>query len=436
MSEQRRDVQQQDQLQERFVRYARVDTASDHDSPSVPSTPKQLDLQRMLADELRSLGTDDVRLTDYGCVLATIPATSVSGAEAPTVALLAHVDTSPDFSGQGVEPMITRNYDGSPIVLPDAPDRVLDQQTAPELAAKVGETIISASGDTLLGADDKAGIAIIMTLAERLLADRSIPHGRLRICFTPDEEVGRGVENLSLEDLDADVAYTLDGEAPGEITFESFSADEAVVTIEGVSIHPGKAKDRLVNALTLAGKLIAALPQHAHTPETTSEREGFIHLSNVEGNAYRAELRFILRAFELDELYGYGEFLRTLVDALARSEPRAHFEVRTRAQYRNMRYWLENDMRPANLAIEAIRRAGMTPKIAPIRGGTDGSQLTERGLPTPNLFAGTHNAHGPLEWVSLEDMVKGVDVCEQLVRLWAEHEQAAGPGAEDETTLG
>ena len=200
------------------------------------------------------------------------------------------------------------------------------------------------------------------------------------------------------------------------------------MTIEGVSIHPGKAKDRLVNALTLAGKLIGALPQHAHTPETSNEREGFIHLSNVEGNAYRVELRFILRAFEMEELNGYGEFLRTLVDALSRSEPRARFGVETRAQYRNMRYWLENDMRPADLATEAIRRVGMTPKVTPIRGGTDGSQLTERGLPTPNLFAGTHNAHGPLEWVSLEDMAKAVDVCEQLVRLWAEQERPGDGG--------
>ena len=424
MSEHSRDEKQErNRIEERFVRYAKVDTASDHDSPSIPSTAKQLDLQRMLKDELDGLGAEDVRLTDYGCILATIPS-SVDG-DVPTVALLAHVDTSPDFSGKGVKPMIIRDYDGSSIALPDAPERVLNEETAPELAEMIGETIICASGTTLLGADDKAGIATIMTLAERLLADRTIPHGRLRICFTPDEEVGRGVENLSLEDLDADVAYTLDGEARGEVTYESFSADEAVVTIEGVSIHPGKAKDRLVNALTLAGKLINALPQHAYTPETSAGREGFIHLSNVEGNANRVELRFILRAFELDELDGYGEFLKTLVDALAQSEPRARFEVRTRAQYRNMRYWLENDMRPADLAVEAIRRAGMTPEITPIRGGTDGSQLTERGLPTPNLFAGTHNAHGPLEWVCLEDMAMGVDVCEQLVRLWAEQARDA-----------
>ncbi|MBN1859211.1 tripeptide aminopeptidase PepT, partial [Candidatus Bipolaricaulota bacterium] len=236
MSERDRNRRQEhDRIEERFVRYVRVDTASDHDSPSIPSTANQLDLQRILAGELRDLGAEDVRLTDYGCVLATIPATVESDDAPPTVALMAHVDTSPDFSGQGVEPLIIRDYDGSPIVLPAAPERILDEESAPELAEKKGETIISASGTTLLGADDKAGVAIIMTLAERLLADRSIPHGRLRICFTPDEEVGRGVENLSLEDLDADVAYTLDGEAPGEITYESFSADEAVVTIEGVS---------------------------------------------------------------------------------------------------------------------------------------------------------------------------------------------------------
>jgi len=403
-------------LEERFVRYAAVDTQSADGMEETPSTQIQLDLQRMLVSELETLGASDIRLTEYGFVIATIPGNVVG---APRLAFLAHVDTALDYAASSVKPVVHRDYDGKPIVLPGDPTKVLDESTAAELKGLIGETIITSDGTTLLGADDKSGVAVIMTLAERLLSDPSIPHGDIRVCFTPDEEIGTGISKLSLEALDADVAYTLDGGEAGEVTYESFSADKALVRITGVSIHPGSAKDRLVNALTLAGKLISLLPQHARTPETTDGKQGFIHLVRMTGNSAEAELHFILRDFERDGLRSHGEALQALVDTVARLEPRAKLSCEISKQYRNMRYWLEEDMRPADLMIEAVRAVGLEPKITPIRGGTDGSQLTERGLPTPNLFAGIHNAHGPLEWTSVKEMEQSLDACSELVRLWA-----------------
>lgn len=403
-------------LEERLVRYASLDTQSADGMSKTPSTDKQLDLQRLLVQELRDLGASDVRLSENGFTMATIPAT-VEGA--PTVAFLAHVDTALDFAADKVMPIVHRNYDGQPIVLPGGPSQVLDDTTAPELKDKVGDTIITSDGTTLLGADDKSGIAIIMTMVEKMLADPTIPHGLIRVCFTPDEEIGTGISKLSLEDLNADVAYTLDGEALGEVTYESFSADKAVVTITGVSIHPGKAKDRLVNALTLAARLVTLLPQDERTPETSDGREGFIHLTRMEGSSFRAELQFILRDFEREGLESHKEVLRDAINTIRKLEPRAHLDIEITKQYRNMRYWLERDMRPAELAIEAVRLAGIEPSSAPIRGGTDGSQLTERGLPTPNLFASIHNAHGPLEWTSVQEMRAALDMCLNLCQLWA-----------------
>jgi tripeptide aminopeptidase len=409
------------EIEERFLRYVQIDTQSAEDSTEIPSTAKQLDLQRMLAGELKALGAEDVVLTDYGCVLATIPAT-VDG-DVPTVAFLAHVDTVPGFSGTGVEPIVHRHYAGGPIALPDATDQVLTVENSPLLEEKLGEDIVTASGATLLGADDKAGVAIVMAMASHLLGNPGIPHGDVRICFTPDEEVGRGVENLALDDLAASAAYTLDGENPGEAVYESFSADKAVVKITGVSIHPGLAKGKLVNALRLAAKLIDMLPQNTRTPDTTEGREGFIHLYRLSGTAAEAELYFILRDFELGGLASHGELLRSACDTLQAGEPRAKVECAITEQYRNMRYWLENDMRPVELMIEAIKRAGIEPVIKPIRGGTDGSRLTQMGLPTPNIFTGMQNVHGPLEWVSLQDMAKAAQVCVNLVQLWAEAER-------------
>jgi len=406
-------------LEDRLVRYARITTQSREGVDQVPSTACQLDLQNVLRDELTSLGAHDVRLTENGFVIATIPPTP-DRRDVPTIAFLAHVDTATDYAAEDVKPIIHREYDGTPITLPGDPTKVLDETTAPELTGNVGTTIITSDGTTLLGADDKSGVAIIMSLAESLLKSPEISHGTIRICFTPDEEVGTGIGSLSLDELDTDVAYTLDGENLGEVTYESFSADKAVVRITGVAIHPGKAKGRLVNALTLAAKLIGLLPQHTRTPETTDEREGFIHLVHMAGTAAEVELHFILRDFELAGLESHALALQAACDAIALLEPRATVDCTVSRQYRNMRYWLEKDLRPANLAVEAVRRAGVTPVLKPIRGGTDGSQLTERGLPTPNLFASIHNAHGPLEWTSVREMEASYTACLELVKLWAE----------------
>ncbi|MEA1871218.1 MAG: peptidase T, partial [Candidatus Bipolaricaulota bacterium] len=410
------------ELEERFLRYVKIDTQSDETSNEAPSTERQLALLRLLKQELDEIGTSDARITDYGCLLATIPPTS-PGSKLPTVALLAHADTAPALSGANVKPIIHRNYDGSPITLPDDPSKTLNEETAPGLSEKHGEDIVTAGGTTLLGADDKAGVAVIMTLASHLLSHPEISHGKIRLCFTPDEEIGRGVDHLTLEDLAADVAYTIDGGALGEVVYESFSADKAVVEITGVSIHPGTAKGKMVNALKLAAQFIEALPQQTRTPETTDGREGFIHPYRISGTAAHVELLFILRDFELDGLKAHGDLIRSVVERLAIAEPRAKIECTITPQYRNMRYWIENEMRPVEVAIEAIKETGIEPIITPIRGGTDGARLTEMGLPTPNLFAGMHNVHGPLEWVSLHDMAKATQVCLNLVCLLAQEPQ-------------
>jgi tripeptide aminopeptidase len=409
-------------LEDRFIRYTRIDTQSRDDTGRFPSTDGQWELLRLLADELRVLGAQDVTLTEWGYVMATVPGIALADG-IPTVALLAHVDTSPDFPAAGVEPIVHRNYGGGPIALPGDPGQVLDESTAPGLSSKIGEDIITADGRTLLGADDKAGVAIIMTLAAQLLADTDRPRAPLRICFTPDEEVGHGVDHLALPDLAANVAYTLDGESAGEIVYETFSADRATVTITGVSIHPGDAKGRMVNALRLAGRLSELLPRDHCTPETTEGREGYIHLHEMHGNAARVQLRILLRDFEATGLEAKGRLVRSLCEQVQQAEPRARVECTIEPQYRNMRTWLENDMRPVRLAEEAIRRVGLQPFSRPTRGGTDGSRLTERGLPTPNLFCGAHNPHGPLEWVSLQDMGRAVETCRHLLQLWSEEGQ-------------
>jgi tripeptide aminopeptidase len=408
-------------LETRFLRYVQIDTQSDESSDAVPSTAIQLDLLRQLVSELEVLGITEIKLTDYGCVMATIPAT-INDDSVPVVAFLAHVDTAPAFNGFGVKPIVHRGYNGQDIILPDDKTQIINHKNSPRLAEKIGEDIVTASGTTLLGADDKAGIAIIMTMADYLLQNPHIPHGKIRICFTPDEEVGRGVVNLKLEELGADVAYTLDGGPKGEVTYETFSADKAIVKITGVSTHPGTAKDHLVNALTLAANLINLLPQETDTPETTSGRQGFIHLYGMTGTAASAQLGFILRDFELDGLQAYGDKIREACRSMQAWEPRAKIECTITPQYRNMRYWLENDMKPVELALQALDQAIIQPIVQPIRGGTDGSGLTEMGLPTPNLFAGMHNCHGPLEWVSLQDMAAATEVCVNLVQLWAEEE--------------
>jgi tripeptide aminopeptidase len=404
-------------LLDRFCRYVQINTRSDPDSPTTPSTPGQWDLLHLLESELQAFGARDVRLTEFGYLLATILATTRK-TTVPKVAFFAHVDTEQNLPG-GAKPIVHRNYDGKPIVLPDDPSQVLDPARFPALKEKVGDDIITASGTTLLGADDKAGVAVVMAATRHLLANPSIPHGEIRVCFNPDEEIARGVEKLELADVAVDFAYTLDSELPGEIDYESFSADAAVVDIRGVASHPGWAKDVMVNAIRIAGRFVAALPMEI-SPERTAERNGFIHPTGINGNLERAQVKMILRDFELDGLETKRAVLRDIVAKLQREEPRAEIKLEITKQYRNMRYWLEKDMRPVEFALEAVRRAGLEPISHAIRGGTDGSRLTERGLPTPNIFCGMRNVHSQLEWVSLQDMAAGAETVLHLAQLWEE----------------
>ncbi len=409
-------------LEQRFLRYVQIDTQADESSPKMPSTAKQFDLLRLLVDELNELGAKDVTLTDSGYVLATLPAT-VATPNIPTVAFFAHVDTAPAFSGTNVKPVVHRNYDGTPIKFSDNPDLVLSEDDFGYLKQKHGNDIITAGGKTLLGADDKAGVAIVMTLAAALLNNPNIPHGEIRLCFNPDEEIGRGMDQLDLAQLNANVGYTLDGADLGEVCYETFSADKAIITVTGVSTHPGDAKDKMVNALHLAAKIIDNLPQDHRSPETTEGREGFIHVYEMRGSTAEARMHLILRDYELPNLESHGELVKSICANIQADEPRAKIDCTIKPQYRNMRYWLEDDMRPVELAVEALRQMDIAPLHTPIRGGTDGSHLTERGLPCPNLFTGMQNFHGPLEYVSVQDMGKAVAFCLKLAQLWAEKGQ-------------
>jgi tripeptide aminopeptidase len=408
-------------LLERFLRYVQIDTTSDPDSTTYPSTAKQWDLLRLLADELREIGAE-VTLTSHGYVIAEIAATA--GCESvPVVALLAHADTAPDFSGTKVKPIVHRNYQGGVLRLPDDADQVIDPSDTryADLLTAAGKDVVTASGTTLLGADDKAGVAILVTLAARLLADRGQAHGRVRICITPDEEVGRGVEHLDLDELGAVVAYTVDGGAVGRISWETFSADGAVVTIRGVATHPGDARRYgMVNAVHLAGKLLAILPRETASPEATDARQGFIHPLRINGNAAECSVHLILRDHDNALLAGKGAALQAICVALEAAHPGARIECAVRQQYRNMGYWLRDNMLAVELLREACLDAGVVPVDDPVRGGTDGSRLTERGLPTPNIFTGGHNAHGPLEWVAVQDMQAVVEVLVVLLRKWVE----------------
>jgi len=399
------------ELQDRLVRYASIDTQSEETSYSTPSTVIQYDLLNFLQQELQDFGASDVQLTDYGTVLATIPGNT----DGPTIGFLAHVDTAPQFNGTGVKPRVIKGYNGGDITFPDNSELTLSPTDYPYLATKQGHDIITASGNTLLGADDKAGVAIIMTAARKLLSSPELRHCPVRIAFTPDEEIGRGVHENLPKDLQVDFAYTFDGGAVGEIEYETFSADRGIVKIQGISIHPGLAKDKMVNATLLASKIVQTLPQATMTPETTDGRQGFIHLTDMNGGSSEMELKFILRDFELEGLAQKGELLRKVCDAVQASEPRAKIKCKIFPQYRNMRYWLEDDMTPVNNALDAAKSLGIKTVSVPIRGGTDGSRLTELGVPTPNLFTGMQNIHGPLEWISVQDMAQATQLMLKIV---------------------
>ena len=397
------------ELEARLIRYCATDTQSDPDSPSQPSTAIQLDLARMLADELTEIGAQDVRITEYGAVLATLP----GNASGPVIGFLAHMDTAPQFNATGVKPRVVRAYDGGVIRYPDNPDLVLSPEVSPRLDEKLGHDIVTASGLTLLGADDKAGVAIIMTAARRLMVQPDRP--MIRIAFTPDEEIGRGVDKRLPADLGVAYAYTFDGGAVGAIDYETFSADGAEVVIEGVSVHPGYAYGKMVNAITLAARILSALPQSTMQPEVTQDREGFIHATEISGGSSRAVISFILRDFEREGLAEKGRILKAVCDAVQAGEPRARITCTITPQYRNMRYWLEDDTTIVDLARAACKALGIQPVTVPVRGGTDGSRLTEMGVPCPNLFTGMAEIHGPLEWVSLQDMAMAVRLMEAIV---------------------
>ena len=405
------------ELKARLVRYCAMDSQSDMDRPSAPSTECQHAVLDLLVEELTGIGATDVTKTSYGTVIATIAGT----VEGPTVGFLAHVDTAPQFNATGVKPRVVQGYNGGAITFPDDPDLVLAPEEFPYLAEKIGDDIVTASGLTLLGADDKAGIAIIMTAARHLLENPQIERPTIRVAFTPDEEIGRGVDARLPADLGVDFAYTFDGGELGEVVYETFSADFAVVTVKGVSIHPGTAKDKLVNAIHLASKIVDTLPQATLTPETTEGHQGFIHAVDMQGSAAEIVVRFILRDFELAGLDAKGALLRQVCDTIAATEPRARIDCKITPQYRNMRYWLEKDMTPVDLARAALADLGVAERSVPIRGGTDGSRLTEMGVPCPNLFTGMQNVHGPLEWVSVQDMAQATALCLRIA------ERAAGP---------
>jgi tripeptide aminopeptidase len=404
------------ELETRLTRYAAIDSQSDENSTSSPSSDIQFALLKLLVSELTEIGASDVTLTDYGTVIATIPGTAPQSDTLPTIALLAHIDTAPQFNATAVKPRVIRGYNGGDITYPDNPTLILSPADFPYLGLKRGHDIITASGLTLLGADDKAGVAILMTAARHLLANRQIQHPTLRLAFTPDEEIGRGVNPRLPADLAADFGFTFDGGAVAEIEYESFSADSATVHIQGVSIHPGLAKDKMVNAIHLAAKIIAALPQQTMLPELTDGRAGFIHATDMTGGSSQMTLKFILRDFEREGLAAKGALLQTICAAIQVGEPRASITCTLAPQYRNMRYWLEQDMTPVNLALQAAQDIGLAPVSVPIRGGTDGSRLTELGVPCPNVFTGMQNIHGPLEWISVQDMATATDLCLALVQ--------------------
>ena len=403
-------------LLDRFQRYVRVDTQSRrNDNGKTPSTPGQLDLSRMLVEELKAIGVDDAELDDNGYVMATLPGT-VDG-DPPVVGLIAHVDTTPDAPGRGVEPIVHRAYAGGAIELPRS-DTVLDPAAMPELAGKEGHDIVTSSGDTLLGADDKAGIAEIMAAVAHLAAHPELPRPTLRIGFTPDEEIGQGASHFDVERFGARCAYTLDGSTVGELQDETFTGAEATVTIHGIEVHPGFATGKLVNATRLAGRLLAALPAEL-TPEATSGRQGFIHAYEVTATAARAVIRTIVRDFDEDLLASHIALLRATAEEVVGSEPRARLEIDVRRQYPNMRSHLEPFPEVVAAAERAIRNEGIEPLRTPIRGGTDGSLLSEMGLPTPNVFTGGHEYHSVREWASVQDMAAAAATIVRLAEVWA-----------------
>ncbi len=415
-------------LLQRFLRYVQVDTMARSDADVYPSSPGQLELGRLLLGELQALGLSDARQNQHGIVLATIPASRERGtgrelsplSDLPTIAFCAHLDTSPETTGAGVRPQVIENYPGGDVVLPGDRNRVIRVADDPELDLLRGRTLITTDGTTLLGADDKAGVAVIMEAAAWLVEHPELPHGPLRLCFTCDEEIGRGVDKLDLTEIGAAVCYTLDGHASGEIDVETFSADLAVVTVAGVNIHPSIAKGRMTNALRVAADFLARLPRDRLAPEATEGRDGFLHPYEISGGVAEVKIKILLRDFEAAALAGLADRLQEAAGGVTSSFPAAKIDVAIQRQYRNMAEGLAREPRAVAYAEEALRRLGRTAKQTIVRGGTDGSRLTEFGLPTPNLSCGGHNPHSPLEWACLEEMAESVEWLIALGQVWAE----------------
>lgn len=403
---------------ERFLRYVTIDTQSDPESPASPSTEKQKDLGRVLAAELKEMGVADAHLDDYGYVYGTIPANTDK--KVPVICFCSHMDTSPDCSGKDVKPQMVKNYRGGDITLPGDPSQVIRFAEHPALKNQIGNDIITTDGTTLLGADNKAGVAEIMDTAHFFINNPQVKHGTIKILFTPDEEIGRGVDNVDLKKLGADFGYTMDGESAGCVEDETFSADGATITINGVSAHPGYAKGKMEHAIKIAAAIVERLPKEGCSPETTSGKQGFLHPIGIDGALEQATLSFIVRDFTEEGLKEKEILLEGIVKDVMKDYPRSTYKFEVKEQYRNMKQVIDRHPHILEYAIEAIRRAGLRPMRTAIRGGTDGSRLSFMGLPCPNIFAGEHAFHSRLEWVSRQDMEKAVQTIVHLAMIWEE----------------
>lgn len=404
---------------DRFLKYVTIDTQSDPNSSTVPTTEKQKDLGRVLVQELLDMGIEDAHMDDKGYIYATIPS-NTDKKEVPVLCFCSHMDTAPDASGTNVKPIVHRNYDGSDIVLPDDETQVVSPERYPYLKEKVGDDVITASGLTLLGSDDKSGLAEIMDAAYQMMNDSSIKHGKVRILFTPDEEVGRGVDHADMEKLGATVGYTLDGGKPGSLEDETFSADEVIINITGVPIHPGYAKDKMENAVKIASEIVSRLPKDRLSPETTEKKQGFIHPTSIEGLLAKSTLKFIIRDFTDEKLEEHEAVLKNIMNEVLAEYPGSTAEFIVKEQYRNMKKVLDKQPEIVAHAHEAIERLGLTPIKDSIRGGTDGSRLSFMGLPCPNIFAGMQAIHSKHEWVSIQDMELAVDMIVNICQIWEE----------------
>ncbi len=407
---------------ERFLNYVKIDTQSDSNSPACPSTQKQKNLGKVLVNELIAIGVNDAHLDEHGYVYATIPSNTFK--TVPVICFCSHMDTSPDCSGKDVKPIVHKNYQGQDMVLPDDPAQNIRMKDHPGLKNQLGNDIVTASGTTLLGADNKAGLAEIMDASYFLMTHQEFKHGTIKLLFTPDEEIGRGVDKADLKKLDADFAYTIDGETCGSIENETFSADGAVITIHGVSSHPGFAKGKMESAIKIASEIIASLPKDKLSPESTDQKEGFIHPVAIKGNVEQASIELIVRDFTDESLQAHERILEAIIEEVMDAYPQSSYTLEIKEQYRNMKKVLDMHPKVVEFGKKAIERSGLTPKLQSIRGGTDGSRLSFMGLPCPNIFAGEHALHGKHEWVSVQDMQKAVETIINLAIIWEEESPA------------